>query len=84
MKELKIFNGKGKSYKKIICSVVFALCPPAHAVSCKDFATHAQAQTYFNAKKPGYKKLDGDKDGKACVCRAGSGRWAARGPDDGG
>lgn len=41
------------------------------AVKCKDFKTHAQAQAYFNAKKPGYKKLDRDHDGSACDCLPG-------------
>lgn len=44
---------------------------PAGAVSCKSFATHAQAQAYFNAKKPGYKRLDRDRDGSACDCLPG-------------
>lgn len=38
----------------------------AGGVVCADFKTQAQAQAYFNAKKPGYKRLDRDKDGIAC------------------
>ena len=38
---------------------------------CKDFKTHQEAQAYFNAKKPGYKRLDRDKDGSACDCLPG-------------
>ena len=38
---------------------------------CKNFKTHQEAQAYFNAKKPGYKPLDRDKDGSACDCLPG-------------
>lgn len=38
---------------------------------CKDFKTHQEAQAYFNAKKPNYKRLDRDKDGSACDCLPG-------------
>ena len=44
---------------------------PTYAKSCKDFRTHADAQNYFNAKKPVYKRLDRDKDGIACDCLPG-------------
>lgn len=43
----------------------------AFAVKCADFKTHKEAQNYFNAKKPGYKRLDRDKDGSACDCLPG-------------
>ncbi|WP_252362276.1 excalibur calcium-binding domain-containing protein [Acinetobacter cumulans] len=43
----------------------------AFAKYCKDFKTHQEAQAYFNAKKPGYKRLDRDKDGSACDCLPG-------------
>lgn len=50
--------------------MIVTLCLPSlsHAkkVTCKSFATQAEAQSYFNAKKPGYKKLDRDKNGIAC------------------
>jgi hypothetical protein len=35
---------------------------------CKQFANWQEAQSYFDAKKKGYKSLDRDKDGKACEC----------------
>jgi len=38
---------------------------------CADFSTQAQAQRYFEAHKPGWKRLDGDKDGEACECLPG-------------
>lgn len=47
---------------------MLAVSMPALAggVVCADFKTQAQAQAYFDAKKPGYKRLDRDKDGIAC------------------
>ncbi len=36
--------------------------------TCKNFDTQAQAQRYFDAKQPSWKRLDGDKDGEACEC----------------
>ena len=46
------------------------------AVKCADFDTQAQAQKYFLAKKPGYKRLDRDHDGEACEClKGGSGYY---------
>lgn len=45
--------------------------PTMARVGCKDFATQAQAQAYFDAKKAGYKNLDRDKDGRACDCNKG-------------
>lgn len=50
---------------------IFLLPTSTFAVKCKDFQTHAQAQAYFNAKKPGYKRLDRDHDGSACDCLPG-------------
>ena len=41
------------------------------AIRCADFETQADAQLYFDAKKKGYKRLDGDKDGEACECLPG-------------
>jgi hypothetical protein len=38
----------------------------AAKVKCADFKNQKQAQAYFNAKKPGYRSLDRDKDGIAC------------------
>lgn len=57
--------------KTITVAVAIALLTasvPALAggVVCADFKTQAQAQAYFNAKKPGYQRLDRDKDGIAC------------------
>ncbi len=52
-----------------------SLSLPAYAFSaaakCKDFNTQAEAQSYFKAKKKGWKRLDGDKDGEACECLKG-------------
>jgi hypothetical protein len=42
---------------------------PAESVDCSAFATHKQAQTWFNYYKPWFGdigKLDGDNDGVAC------------------
>ena len=59
-------------FARVFCGVcLVAMASAAGAVSCKSFATHAQAQAYFNAKKPGYKRLDRDKDGSACDCLPG-------------
>ena len=33
--------------------------------------SHKEVQAYFDAKKPGYKPLDRDKDGSACDCLPG-------------
>lgn len=41
------------------------------AVRCSDFKNHQEAQAYFVAKKPGYKRLDRDHDGSACDCLRG-------------
>lgn len=55
----------------VVC-VALAVCLPnvAYAkkksISCKSFSSQAEAQAYYNAKKPGYKKLDRDGDGRAC------------------
>lgn len=58
--------------KIIIMSFVVILYPSfAFAKYCKDFKTHQEAQAYFNAKKPGYKRLDRDGDGSACDCLPG-------------
>jgi len=35
-------------------------------VSCKQFKTWDEAQSYFKSKKHGYKSLDKNSDGKAC------------------
>lgn len=60
--------------------LTLGLSAPALAVSCKSFATQAQAQQYFNAKKSGYKKLDRDRDGIACESnRGGSSGKAMKG-----
>lgn len=58
--------------KYLLIAITFALSTTsAFAVKCKDFKTHQEAQNYFNAKKPGYKRLDRDKDGSACDCLPG-------------
>ncbi|PNK60341.1 excalibur calcium-binding domain-containing protein [Psychrobacter sp. FDAARGOS_221] len=50
------------------CFLFISTSLPAHAarVKCADFKSQREAQAYFNAKKPGYKSLDRDKDGIAC------------------
>lgn len=58
--------------KIILCLIVIGLLPSiALAKYCKDFKTHQEAQAYFKAKKPGYKRLDRDGDGFACDCLPG-------------
>lgn len=47
----------------------------AKGVSCKAFNNQAAAQAYFNARKPGWKKLDADKDGEACECLPGGSKY---------
>lgn len=51
--------------------IIFSFPSLTFAKYCKDFKTHQEAQAYFNAKKPGYKPLDRDKDGSACDCLPG-------------
>ena len=58
--------------KNIILTFLLVLSIPSltFAKYCKDFKTHQEAQAYFNAKKPGYKRLDRDKEAvPATVCR---------------
>ncbi|MFW1689437.1 excalibur calcium-binding domain-containing protein [Acinetobacter ursingii] len=56
----------------LLCLMITAVLPTlTFAKYCKDFKTHQEAQTYFNAKKPGYKRLDRDGDGSACDCLPG-------------
>lgn len=57
--------------KYLIIALLGLSTTSAFAVKCADFSTHAEAQAYFNAKKPGYKRLDRDKDGSACDCLPG-------------
>ncbi|KOR09772.1 hypothetical protein ABW55_16090 [Acinetobacter sp. C15] len=59
--------------KKIFLGLIIIGMLPniANAKYCKDFNTHQEAQAYFNAKKPGYKRLDRDGDGSACDCLPG-------------
>ncbi|MCH7387684.1 excalibur calcium-binding domain-containing protein [Acinetobacter modestus] len=54
----------------IIAATIF-LPTVSFAKYCKDFSTHQEAQAYFNAKKPGHKRLDRDGDGSACDCLPG-------------
>ena len=51
--------------------LLLAISSISYAVKCADFQTHQQAQAYFNAKKPNYKRLDRDGDGSACDCLPG-------------
>lgn len=56
----------------VICTILICSLPLlTFAKACKDFQTHQEAQAYFNAKKPEYKRLDRDKDGSACDCLPG-------------
>jgi len=61
--------------KKTITAVVlvslFLSLAEAKARHCKDFPSQSAAQKYFNAKRAGWKRLDGDKDGEACECLQG-------------
>lgn len=58
--------------KFILCSLIVLFLPSTvFAKYCKDFSTHQEAQAYFNAKKPGHKRLDRDGDGSACDCLPG-------------
>ncbi|WP_263341219.1 excalibur calcium-binding domain-containing protein [Neisseria sp. Marseille-Q5346] len=61
-----------KSYLSALLPALLLLTPSvAMAKSCKDFPTHQVAQKYFQAKKPGWKQLDRDGDGRACDCNPG-------------
>ena len=55
----------------LIIALLLSFPTLSFAVKCADFQTHQEAQTYFNSKKPGYKRLDRDKDGSACDCLPG-------------
>ena len=48
--------------------VMLATTLPANAaaIRCSMFSSQAEAQAYFDAKKPHYHLLDRDKDGIAC------------------
>lgn len=52
----------------VIAVLTYCFASTAYAVKCADFKTQKEAQAYFNAKKPGYKHLNRDKDGSACDC----------------
>lgn len=61
-----------KFYLTALLPALLLMVPPAaSAKSCKDFPTHQAAQKYYQAKKPGWKKLDRDGDGLACDCNPG-------------
>ncbi len=57
--------------KYLLILVIQIFSPLTFAQYCKDFKTHQEAQAYFKAKKPGYKRLDRDGDGFACDCLPG-------------
>ena len=60
--------------KKIFAAllpVLYLLMPHQAVDAAKDFPTHQAAQKYYLAKKPGWKSLDRDGDGKACDCNPG-------------
>ena len=40
-------------------------------VNCAQFADHAEAQRYYEARQHGWKSLDRDHDGEACECLPG-------------
>lgn len=47
----------------------------AQGASCKSFSSQSEAQSYYDAKKPGWKRLDADKDGEACECLPGGSKY---------
>lgn len=47
----------------------------AKGVSCKSFNTQAEAQSYYDAKNKGWRKLDLDKDGEPCECLKGGSKY---------
>lgn len=51
---------------RIGCLGVLLAVAQISSARCSDFATHQEAQAYFNAKRAGYLKLDRDHDGIAC------------------
>lgn len=57
-----------KTLMGTFCLILLSASLPAHAAKVKysDFKSQKEAQAYFDAKKPGYKGLDRDKDGIAC------------------
>ena len=57
-----------KTLMGTFCLRLVSASLPAHAakVKCSDFKSQKEAQAYFDAKKPGYERLDRDKDGIAC------------------
>jgi len=72
-------------------TVLFLAVTPAFAADkdCIDFATHAQAQAYFEAHPGDPDYLDGDGDGVACELLPGApadarGDHTDRGDTDGG
>ena len=62
-----------KTYFAALLPVLCLLIPhqAVAAAKCKDFPTHQAEQKYYLAKKPGWKSLDRDGDGKACDCNPG-------------
>lgn len=62
---------KHNIFTAILAATIMFGASPAYAKSCKDFSTHQAAQKYYQAKKPGWKKLDRDGDGRACDCNPG-------------
>jgi hypothetical protein len=63
------------SDKKIIFKITVLLLVVNSAIqartTCKDFATQAEAQAYYDARYLNWKRLDGDKDGEPCECLSG-------------
>lgn len=57
-----------KALMGTLCLALLSASLPANAakVRCADLKTQKEAQAYFDAKKPGHKGLDRDKDGIAC------------------
>ena len=52
----------------LLSLIGFASILPANAapIRCSMFSSQAEAQAYFDAKKPHYHLLDRDNDGIAC------------------
>ncbi|MGC7589498.1 excalibur calcium-binding domain-containing protein [Bisgaard Taxon 46] len=49
----------------------------AKRVSCKSFATQAQAQRYMESHRASHLDRDGDGDGEACECLPGGSKYGS-------
>ena len=52
---------------------ILLIAPSAYAkgVVCKDFNHQSEAQSYYDNRQKGWKRLDRDKDGEPCECLPG-------------